>query len=119
MNKYRIDLNIYYQHVRNLNNKISNIKIQVPNSLYDIFIFNETWLTEKIVTSELDFHEYKVFRFDRNPQTSTLSKGGGVLIAVRKTYTSKSLVLYNISIELLFVVIQLPKRTLIISSVNT
>lgn len=94
-----------------------NLKTQSPNSLYDIFIFTETWLMENIVTSELGFHGYEVFRYDENSQSSSLSRGGGVLISVRNTYISKPIVLYNINIELLFVIIQLPKRSLIISSV--
>jgi hypothetical protein len=66
---------------------------------------------------ELGFHEYNVYRFDRNSNTSSLSRGGGVLIAVRNTFLSQIIPISNNNIEALFVLIKFPKFNFIISSV--
>lgn len=89
----------------------------MSNLLYDIFILTETWLTENIATSELGFYRYELLRYDRNPQTSFLSKGGSVLIVVRNNFISKLILLHNVKIEFLFFNIRLPQCSFIISSV--
>jgi len=81
-----LTLLISYPNVRSLNNKINNLRTQIPNSLHDIFVFIEIWFTSYI-ESKLGFHGYNVYRYDRNSNTSTLSKGCGILIAVLNIYT--------------------------------
>ncbi|KAF0705893.1 Uncharacterized protein FWK35_00025383, partial [Aphis craccivora] len=100
-----------------LNNKLSYLKSQLPCALHDIFIFTETWLTNNVMSSELGFHNYYIYRYDRTTQTSMLSRGGGVLIAVRNNLQSKLIVIENNSIELLFVLLNISNLTIIIGSV--
>lgn len=52
---------------------------------YDIIILTESWLHEAILDSELCNNIYDVFRCDRDQKLTGKSKGGGVLIMVRKT----------------------------------
>lgn len=93
------------------------MKSQLPCALHDIFIFTETWLTNNVMSSELGFHNYDIYRYDRTTQTSMLSRGGGVLIAVRNNLQSKLIVIENNSIELLFVLLNISNLTIIIGSV--
>ena len=55
---------------------------------YDIILFVETSLNENFNNAELGFHNYNVYWRDRDNQTTNKAKGGGVLIAVRKKYSS-------------------------------
>ena len=69
------------------------------------------------MSSELGFHNYDIYRYDRTTQTSMLSRGGGVLIAIRNNLHSKLIVIENNSIELLFVLLNISNLTIIIGSV--
>ena len=60
---------------------------------------------------------YKIQICDRNIKTSSFSRGGGVLIAIRKSLRSKPLILENNNIEILFILIKLHNQSVIISSV--
>lgn len=100
-------LNIYYQNVRSLNNKLTLLKSLSPLSLYNILIFTETWLNDNIHSSELGLYDYIIYRYDRNGKTSSSSRGGGVLIAIHKSLPSKPLIVENNNLEILFVLIKL------------
>ena len=54
--------------------KMDYIKIWNSEADPDILILSETWLSEKIVESEVTINGFKVFRADR------IGKGGGVAI---------------------------------------
>jgi len=110
-------LNIYYQNVRSLNNKLTLLKSLSPLSLYNILIFTETWLNDNIHSSELGLYDYIIYRYDRNEKTSSLSRDGGVLIAIHKSLPSKPLIVENNNLEILFVLIKLHNQSVIISSV--
>jgi len=69
------------------------------------------------MSSELGFHNYDIYRYDRTTQTSMLSRGGGVFIAVRNNLHSKLILIENNSIELLFVLLNISNLTIIIGSV--
>lgn len=84
-------LNIYYQNVRSPYNKLIHLKSLSPFSVYDILVFTETWLNENFRLSELGLCDYRVYRYDRNISTSPLSRGGGFLIAIRKSLSSKTI----------------------------
>lgn len=75
----------------------------------DIILGTETWLREDIRNCELSLPDYfTVFRKDR-----TLSRGGGVLIAVRNSY-QPSLVTIDTTLELLCVKTQFEGCTCVI-----
>ncbi|XP_058828357.1 uncharacterized protein LOC131688202 [Topomyia yanbarensis] len=50
---------------------------------YDVVVFTETWLNDNILNTELA-DEYAIYRCDRNSSTSRHSRGGGVLIGIKK-----------------------------------
>ena len=78
---------VYYQNVRGLRTKIDELKSAILCSAvhYDIVILVETWLNESISSSELGLSDFNIFRVDRSSRTSSFSRGGGVLIAVRSS----------------------------------
>ncbi|CAF4761876.1 unnamed protein product [Pieris macdunnoughi] len=77
-------LNIFYQNVRGLRTKTSTFYRNVCVNNYDIICITETWLLEGISDSELFDNRYLVWRRDRNYAATEQSKGGGVLIAVKR-----------------------------------
>jgi len=50
---------------------------------YDVIILTDTWLNPDILSNELRFSNFHIYRHDRDPFTSSLTRGGGVLIALR------------------------------------
>jgi hypothetical protein len=84
-----------------------------PISLYSILAFTESWLNDNISSTELGLDDYIVYRCDRSSQTSSLSRGGGVLLAVINSIPSKPILVSNNSIELLFVHIQIKNQSII------
>ena len=85
-------------------------------SQYDILVFNETWLSNDINSAELQLFDYNIYRKDRSSDTSSFSRGGGVLIAVRKIFASTVLSANN-NIEQLFVKIETNNNKFILSTV--
>lgn len=65
----------------------------------------------------MGFLNYNVYRCDRNVNTSSLSRGGGVLIAVDNKLYSELLITSSCSLEIVFVLIKLDNRICIVSSV--
>ena len=54
--------------------------IHVP----DIVILSETWLIKGThINSEFELPDYKIIRCDRDYETLQLSRGGGVLLAIK------------------------------------
>lgn len=71
------------------------MKFKILCSLYDVLIFTLTWLSDNIMSTELGFHNYDIYRLDRTVQTSLLSRGGGVLIAVQNNLHCKLIKVEN------------------------
>lgn len=80
-------INIYYQNVRGLRTKTSNLYRNICLSAYDVIVFTETWLVDDIFSSELFDDRYLVWRRDRDYGRTVQKCGGGVLIAVKKELT--------------------------------
>lgn len=90
----------YYQNVRELKTKLSSIQLNMPSLLYfDYFILVETWLNSDISDSELNMHDYNIFRMDRTINNSIHNICGGVLITVHKNFHSRLLPSYDINCE--------------------
>lgn len=53
---------------------------------YDIFVLTESWLSNEISSAEFFSSDYLVFRYDRNKNNNNKTCGGGVLIAVKKSF---------------------------------
>ena len=73
---------LYYQNVRGLRTKIDSFFLAASEDEYDVIVLTETWLDDRILSTQLFGNHYTVFRNDRSPQNSSKSRGGGVLIAV-------------------------------------
>lgn len=76
--------NIYYQNVRGLRTKTLHFKRNIQLCKYDVIVLTETWLLDGIKTEELFSNVYTVWRRDRDYARCGQSRGGGVLIAVRR-----------------------------------
>lgn len=64
-----------------------------------IHILTETWLSKNISSSELGFNNNNVYRCDHNLNTSSRSRGGGVLITINDSLHAKLLS----SLEIIFI----------------
>lgn len=108
-------INVYYQNVRGLRTKLDYLIHNVPLHDYDVIIFTETWLNSSFFDSELGLSNYEIFRFDRVGDNSN-KRGGGVLIAICKTYSSHIITVDDHNLETVFVQIKLNNRYLIINA---
>lgn len=80
---------IYYQNSRGLNTKIVDFSLSLLASDYDVITLTETWLRSNVDSCELFGNAYCVYRCDRSPLNSNFNRGGGVLIAVKSTFSSQ------------------------------
>lgn len=100
-------LSFYYQNVRGLRTKLDILRSRIDLFSYDVIMFSETWLSSSVLSQELGFRNYCVFRADRSNLTSHKTNGGGVLIAISNKLSSRVLKPYITCIEHLFVMIYL------------
>lgn len=68
-------MTVYYCNIRGIKSKINSLEEIMQERKPTIMILTETWLDP---TEKIDIERYKVYRNDRD------SKGGGILIAVKK-----------------------------------
>ena len=99
---------MYYQNVRGLRTKSTELFIATIACCYDIISFTETWLHSSIYDSEL-FHSYfVVYRCDRSEKYSVYSRGGGVLVSVRSIYSSEQIMISGAdNLEIIFVKVRM------------
>lgn len=109
------NIKLYYQNVRGLRTKLKMLTCSITVLEYDIYFFSETWLHESITNLELGFHNYTIYRCDRNSNTSNNRIGGGVLIAVRNNIPSKIIQTTNSFVESIFVLIKIKKDEYILN----
>ncbi|XP_050516531.1 uncharacterized protein LOC126891399 [Diabrotica virgifera virgifera] len=97
------ELTVYYQNVRGIRTKLTALEESAATTDYDVLIFTESWLCDGISNDELGLLDFNIYRKDRSPLTSDKVIGGGVLIAVKKCYSSRSILLPHVHLEELFV----------------
>lgn len=103
---------VYYQDVRGMRTKTTDFFLITATCDYDIIILTEPGLHADIQNSELTSN-YTIFRCDRNKQTSSLQRGGGVLIAVKSALRCSSITLTDCnSLEQVAVSVILPETTI-------
>lgn len=90
-------LRCIYQNVRGLRTKVTNFNNSVTACEYDIIALSETWLSNDIRDGELFPNTFIVHRDDRHLQALGVSRGGGVLLAVRDFFTSIRIDLSSVS----------------------
>lgn len=81
----------------------------IDESCYDFVVLTETWLK---LGASFDCQEYQVFRYDRDAR-----RGGGVLIAVRKSLKAFLRPVQYQNLEQVVVEVALPEETLYILGV--
>lgn len=99
---------LYYQNAGGLRTKTNEFYSAAADSSYAIIALTETWLPEDIHSAELFNDRYHVYRKDRSIEVSGLSRGGGVLLAIRSNLISRRISLENSSLEQLCVQVILP-----------
>ena len=101
-------LSFNYQNVRGLRTKCLELYMSSIACVYEIIAFSETWLNSSIYDSELFHSDFVVYRCDRTAQTSTFSRGGGVLISVKSIYSSEQICVPSAeALEIVFVKVQM------------
>ncbi|KAK2578449.1 hypothetical protein KPH14_012589 [Odynerus spinipes] len=110
---------IYYQNVRGLRSKLSELRCAIASlsTNYDIIILVETWLHSGILNAELGLEDFNVYRRDRYTNNITFKRGGGVLIAIRKHISSRQVSTQEQSVEQLFVKVYLEFKSIIVGAV--
>ena len=58
------DIKIYYQNVRGMRTKISEVYHSIQAESYEIIALTETWLNESFNSKEMFTDYYQVFRSD-------------------------------------------------------
>lgn len=97
--------------------KTNEFKIRMAGCDYDIVVLTETWLRPDVVNAELASN-YCIFRCDRNNNTSTFQRGGGVLIAVKPTHRCSAVTLTDSShLEQIAVAVNLPGSTVYVCGI--
>ena len=99
--------NVYYQNTRGLNTKTNEFYVNCCLCSHDIIILTETWLSNSINNAELFTDFYNITRADRKFEKTERTRGGGVLIALRKeiSYTTVDCSILNDIIPLIDIVI--------------
>ena len=77
---------------------------------FDIIQLTETWLCDDIQSGDLFDDRYLVYRTDRDSSTSVLKRGGGVLIAIKKSISSVLINTDDLELECLFISVELKFR---------
>ncbi|KAL1378995.1 hypothetical protein pipiens_015226 [Culex pipiens pipiens] len=78
-------ITVYYQNAGGIRTKTKQFYLALASSDYDVIALSETWLQDDIVDAELSSN-YHLFRQDRSALTSDRRRGGGVLVAVKKSH---------------------------------
>ncbi|CAG5078519.1 Protein of unknown function [Cotesia congregata] len=77
-----------------------------PSDSDVIYCVSESWLNSTISNGEVVEDTFKLFRKDRDSQTSKFARGGGVLIAVHRNITAELVPLNKHNIEQVFIKIK-------------
>lgn len=86
---------IYYQNVCGLRTKSKQFFSNSSLFSHSIVVLTETWLNNSHFSSEFFDNSYHVYRKDRFETGSLLSRGGGVLVAIKSILTSINIILEN------------------------
>ena len=89
-----VGLQIYFENISGMRSKLTDFKLAVLENDFDVITIVETWLYPDLLVSEFfDETNYNVYRLDRCTRKS--QRGGGILIAIKSSYTSSLLPLVN------------------------
>lgn len=105
------ELHLLYHNAGGLRTKMHSVFLLSSSLQYDIIAVSETWLSENHFSSELfDCNLFNVFRKDRCGFTTGMTRGGGVLLAIRSSLLCSRIELPSDALNLQFDVDQLIVR---------
>nr|CAI5846351.1 unnamed protein product [Callosobruchus analis] len=96
-------ITVYYQNAGGIRTKVSEIRKTVECCDYTVIVIVETWLNRDFFDGELGLKNYDIFRTDRDNTSSTKIRGGGVMIAVKKSLAGKHVVVPDNDLEQVFI----------------
>ncbi|XP_050514924.1 uncharacterized protein LOC126890119 [Diabrotica virgifera virgifera] len=95
-------IHINFQNCRGLNTKTAEFYKNCLEGNYDVVVAVETWLREDMVDGELiDINVFNLLRSDRNQEISGKTKGGGVLMVIKKEHKILKVTQHCSSFEIL------------------
>uniref|UniRef100_A0A8D8ZDD8 Uncharacterized protein n=1 Tax=Cacopsylla melanoneura TaxID=428564 RepID=A0A8D8ZDD8_9HEMI len=106
---------MYYQNVNSMRGKLNQFVCNIQVSDYDIIMLTETWLNGNYNDAELGLDNYSIYRSDRELINQNLTRGGGVLIAVKKIFVSRQIIINNDKVETLFIKATVNNKSLILN----
>ena len=82
------NLSIYYQNARSIKSKVNEVYYNLSDSEFDIVCITESWLDSSVDDNEFMPPNFDVFRTDRDFVHTGRRRGGGVILAVNRTYAA-------------------------------
>jgi hypothetical protein len=79
-------MNILYQNVNRIRSKLNELYLTILNCNYDIICLTETNFNVSVSDCEIFDYRYNVFRRDRCSSSNRKKEGGGVVIAIKRSY---------------------------------
>lgn len=83
-------LKFFYHNCSGIRGKIKNLYLDAKSSNFDVLVLTETWLNDSFKNEEILDNKWTIFRKDRDYNATGLSRGGGVLIAVKSPLSAES-----------------------------
>ena len=80
-----------------MRSKVANFYNTITQCEFDLVAISESWLTNDILNSELSTDIFTIYRKDRALESLGVTRGGGVLLAVRSSITATELDLSSIN----------------------
>lgn len=75
--------------------KLYNINNQLSQSLFNVYIIQETWLNSTVTDLEITAStNYSIIRNDRATFSTNLKKGGGVMMLIHKSFAQSQIVIH-------------------------
>jgi hypothetical protein len=98
--------------------KIHDFNLYFSDGSFHSIALTETWLHGGILDGELLDESYSIYRRDRDRTTSSKTRGGGVLVAVKSTcFSSRRRIDFETAAEIVWVEILLGRHRLYVSSI--
>lgn len=96
--------------------KLNQFVCNIPFFDQDLIILTETWLVNSIHNSELGLLNYEIYRLDREEIRNDVARGGGILIACKRSVPSRIIKTSNTSIETIFVLIEILNKKILVNA---
>lgn len=96
-----------------------DLKRAIEVSIYDVIFLSETGLSDEFSESEVKVTDYDIYRCDRDLVLTGMSKGGGVMIAIRSRFKSRKIGVASRlnSIDHVFVLLQIGSTSYLLGCV--